>query len=149
MRRFLLLCLCLVAATLWADALPEAFLYFNAATDKHPLSYEAGEPIVFTIHFGGKEKEIPAGTLIHWIRKGDDGVSEEGRIPFSGEPVTYTTSLGTQGFVWLLLNLRDAQDNPVTQESGRQIYASCGAAVHPEALQGNPVPEDFDAYWEA
>ncbi len=149
-KRALLLCFCLAAAALWGDALQEALPYFNAITDKDPLTYEAGEPITFTVTFGPYTPQLPPGSTVHWVRRGDDGIQEEGSAPWQTEtPITYTTSLNNQGFVWLYFVVTDGQGNRLTQKDGRDVYANCGAAVHPESLQGMPVPQDFDAYWDA
>lgn len=140
----------LLAAALPAADIQEALLHFNATTDKPALEYEVGEPITFTVTFGPFAPELPPGTTVHWARRGDDGLREGGSAPWTPEaPVTYTPALNTQGFVWVYFVLVDGQGNRVRQKDGRDVYANCGAAVHPEALQGVPEPADFDAYWDA
>ena len=98
---FTILSLC---AMLRAD-LNDALLHFNGTTDKNPLSYEVGEPMTFTFHFGEFNAEIPAGWKIQWVRKGDDGALADGLIVWDpAVPASFETTLNTEGFVRIIGN---------------------------------------------
>ena len=125
-----------VFAAAWAGAL--AVFAANAAsltgvTDKDPVSYAAGEEIVFSLSADGGEK-------IAWTRTGDDGREEKGDAP-ADFPVIVKTSLDRPGFVRLVAELFDKEGKAVARFDG-------GAGVDvPEIRQDNPEPPDFDAYW--
>ena len=68
---------------------------FNAKTNKHPLQYEIGEPMVFTFTLNLKGQELEAPLTIEWTRTGDDGLKEEGSVVFDGNAsASMTTKLG-------------------------------------------------------
>ena len=144
---FTILSLC---AMLRAD-LNDALLHFNGTTDKNPLSYEVGEPMTFTFHFGEFNAEIPAGWKIQWVRKGDDGALADGLIVWDpAVPASFETTLNTEGFVRIIGTLLDAEGNVVKvkdKQKERKVVLECGAAVHPENLHGVEEPADFDEYW--
>ena len=152
-----------------AGALERAWL--KGTTDKAPIFYEAGEPMVFTIEPMGIKGEIPPGQyFLSWTRSGDDGVEEKGREPFTGKPFVYKTSIAKPGFVRLHAIVVDAEGNPfrkmVRRFKGdtsspegqralkklrrlkRTVFFDGGAAVGIDTLrQAAPEPADFDAFW--
>ena len=103
-------------------------------------------------------------------RSGDDGVSENGREPFTGKPFVYKTSIAKPGFVRLYAMVVDAADkpfakklpkftgDPTTREGKRalkksrkmkkHLFFDGGAGADIDTLrQGAPEPADFDAFW--
>ena len=98
-----------------AGALDDAWL--KGTTDKSPISYKPGETMVFTIEPQKIAGEIPAGAyFLKWTRSGDDGVTENGREPFTGKPFVYKTSIAKPGFVRLYAEVVDASGRPFTKQ---------------------------------
>ena len=128
-----------------AGALDDAWL--KGTTDKSPISYKPGE-----------------------TRSGDDGVTENGREPFTGKPFVYKTSIAKPGFVRLYAMVVNASGKPfkkkVKEFTGdpstpegrhalkklkrqkRGLFFDGGAGADIDTLrQGAPEPADFDAFW--
>ena len=172
MKRFsmIVLAACAALANLThAEALDKAWL--KGTTDKVPISYKPGETMVFTVEPQGVSGEIPAGAyFLKWTRSGDDGVTENGREPFTGKPFVYKTSIAKPGFVRLHAVVVDAEGMPfrkklpkfrgdLTSPEGqrafkrfkklkRLVFFDGGAAVGIDTLRpGAPEPADFDAFW--
>ena len=82
-------------------------------TDKNPVLYQVGEPMVFTIALRDKdaENEIAKGHRITWTRLGDDGRTEKGNA-VSDQPLIITTKSEKPGFVWIKVNILDENGNP-------------------------------------
>ena len=151
------------------EALDNAWL--KGTTDKAPISYKAGETMVFTIEPQGIKGEIPAGEyFLKWERSGDDGVSENGREPFTGKPFVYKTSIAKSGFVRLFAVVVDAAGKPFRRsvkdfagapstpkgkramkklkKQKKGLFFDGGAGADIDTLrQGAPEPADFDAFW--
>ena len=151
------------------EALENAWL--KGTTDKSPVFYKAGETMTFSIEPQNIKGDIPAGAyFLKWERSGDDGVSENGREPFTGKPFVYKTSIARPGFVRLHAVVVDADGKPFrkklpkfngdrTSPEGRRalkkfkkqkrfVFFDGGAAADIDTLrQAAPEPADFDAFW--
>ena len=154
-----------LAAAAAAGPLDNAWL--KGTTDKDPLSYAPGEEIVFTVEPAGVEGEIPEGEYsLEWTRSDDFGLRETGRVPLTGEPFVYRTSLDQPGFVRLEAYVLGPDGKRYAKKftgdastpEGRKamnefekkpksIFFDGGAAVEPEKLEITPEPADFDAFW--
>ncbi|MBO5940842.1 MAG: acetylxylan esterase [Kiritimatiellae bacterium] len=152
-----------------AEALQKAWL--KGTTDKGAIFYNPGETMVFTIEPQNVKGEIPEGKyFLQWERTGDDGITENGKEPFTGKPFVYKTSIAKPGFVRLCAVVVDAEGNafnkdkpkftgdrnsPEGQQAIRKIkkmrtriFFDGGAAAGIDTLrQGAPEPADFDAFW--
>ena len=54
--------------------------WIQGTTDKNPLGYKPGEPMVFTLAPQDLDGELPAGEFfLDWSRTGDDGVVRAAR----------------------------------------------------------------------
>lgn len=150
MKRFFLLPILFVSAMMLLADFNEALTYFNATTDKPAVSYKAGDKVVFTFNFGEMNKDIPEGTVISWVREGDDQVFANGDLVWRhDEPVTLETSIGCPGFVHIFAKLKDAATgNDIKFENGNAVTLDCGAGAEPEKLIAAPEPRDFDEYWQ-
>ena len=148
MKHALPLLLTLTAALL-AMPLPEALTHVNASTGKDPLAYEVGEPIVFTVHFGECNDQIPKGTRLAWSLRGDDGQNAAGVLEWDpATPATIQGSLASPGFLWLHVDFQDQDGKKLQFAFGSDACLDAGAGVHPELLRGVPAPADFDEYWD-
>ena len=106
-------------------------------SDRDPLSYRAGERMVFTL----RAENAPADSHLRWIRTGDDGRIESGALSLVTRHASLVTSLDRPGFVRLRADLIDATGNAVAHFEG-------GAAADADALRADaPEPPDFDAFW--
>lgn len=149
-----------------AGELDEAVLHGD--TDKErAIDYRPGEPIVFTLRLQGA-KPLPKDTyFVSWIRHGDDGIVERGKVPASlTEPLVVKTKLDKPGFVRLLAEVVDKdgrsyrksfRGDPNTPEGKRalnafermdkRVFFDGSAGVDVSTLQSVPEPADFDAFW--
>ena len=156
----------LVASAAFGGPLDKAWI--KGTTDKDPLTYKAGETMVFTLTPQGLDGELEAGAyFLRWKRTGDDGLTESGKVAFTQAPFVYKTSIAKPGFVRLLAEVVNAKGRLVlkqTKTSGKnpdgqvaanrherkpkKVFFDGGAAVQPETLAGVPEPADFDAFWK-
>ncbi len=96
---------------LFTDELP-ARKYFIGSTEKDALSYKKGEDICFrlTLTEGGKKIGCP---LFAYVRRGDDGVTDEGTVNGESGVFVYHTSLGREGYVYLEVRACDEKGIPL------------------------------------
>lgn len=153
-------------AALAAGELDEAVLH--GETDKpRAIDYAPGEEMVFTLSLQGVKELPPDAYFISWVRTGDDGKTERGRVPASlTEPLVVKTRLDSPGFVRLKAVVVDKdgkeyrkcfKGDPNTPEGrkalnrfergDKRVFFDGGAGVEPEKLQSVPEPDDFDAFW--
>lgn len=59
---------------------------FYGETDRDPLSYSAGQEMVFTIELREEGKPI-SGKILKWQRQGDDGLTESGQAVSGEKPL--------------------------------------------------------------
>lgn len=155
----------LAAGTVFGGALDLAWI--KGTTDKDPITYKAGEKMVFTLSFEGIEGQVPEGEFfLDWKRSGDDGVVDGGRIPVTGKPFVYETKIDKPGFVRIQANVVDKDGKryvkkftgDATTPEGRAamnrferqnkaVFFDGGAGADIETLRTEPEPKDFDAFW--
>ena len=149
--------LCMVAAGCCLAAAKGPWL--KGTTDKSPLDYRTGEAMTFTLTLEDAA-DLPPGIEIVWIRTGDDGRKESGKVPAdAAKPLTLTTSLDRPGFVRIYADVHRA-DGTLWIPSGKPVkkdragnypyavYFDGGAGADVSAIrQSVPEPADFDAFW--
>ena len=116
--------------------------------------YAPGEKMTFELRLTGAEQATNRACFIKWVRTGDDGKREEGKVPASAdEPLVLETSLDKPGFVRIFAELVDKDGKPCRKDAEKykgernKIFFDGGAGVEPEKLQSVPEPADFDAFW--
>ena len=153
------------AATAFSGALDNAWL--KGTTDKDPLSYKAGEEIVFTVTAEGLHGKVPEGYFLKWKRTDDYGGEESGRPALTDKPFIYKAKLDKPGFVRLSIEVVDANGSryvkrftgDATTPEGRKamneferrpkfLFFDGGAGVDVDKLPPTVEPADFDAFWE-
>ena len=155
----------LTSATALAGLLDNAWLM--GVTDKNPLTYKPGEEMVFTVTPKGLGGAVPAGEwFLDWKRSDDYGTVESGKVPMTGEPFVYKTSLDRAGFVRLEVYVVDKNGkryikkftgNASTPEgkramnaferSKKAVFFDGGAGVDIDTLATHEEPKDFDGFW--
>ena len=144
----------LLSAAVFAGAgtaLDPARVEVTGVADRDPLSYRAGETIIFEIQtdYGGQKAE--GDYFLAWERSGDDGRTERGRERVSARPLVLRTSLDRPGFVRITATLLDAGGKPLPTRNNWGQPMNCGfeggAGVEPDKLAGLPEIADFDAFW--
>jgi sugar phosphate isomerase/epimerase/cephalosporin-C deacetylase-like acetyl esterase len=154
------------------SALSEIFAnaWIKGVTDKDPVSYKAGEEMVFTLTPEGLGGDVPKGEcFLEWKRTGDDGVCDHGRVPFSGDPFVYRTRIDKPGFVRLQACVVDRQGRRFKKKlvfkgdertpegriarnrferKNKTVFFDGGAGADIEKLKSHAEPADFDAFWE-
>lgn len=118
--------------------------WIQGVTDKNPLEYKVGEKITFTVDvkdFVAAPKE--GEYTFKYTRSGDDGILEEGKVPYTGKSFVYTTSVAKPGFVRLEVVLVDAKGNRV----GERTFFDGGAGANLTTLDCEEEPVDFDSFW--
>ena len=138
--------------------------WIRGTTDKEPIAYGPGEKMTFTLTPQGLDGALPAGEyFLQWTRSGDDGIREDGKIPFTTDPFVYSTKLDKPGFVRLQAYVVDKKGNRVKKQyvgnandkaamnrferSNKSVFFDGGAGVDIDTLKSEPEPEDFDAFW--
>ena len=131
--------------------------FLIGTTDRNPVQYSAGDPMVFTIRAELQDQKMPEmDYFIHWTRSGDDGKIIRGRAKLAEGPITVRTSLDRPGFVRLRAVLTDAGGRAVRRKFvrwGQEYFqditfeGGAGASVR-EIRQAVPEPEDFDLFWK-
>jgi len=155
-RRTVLLCAAVSAGCCLAAAKGP---WIRGTTDKDPVSYRAGEAMVFSLTLEQAEN-LPSGLEICWTRTGDDGIEAKGKAPASpGRPVEIKTSLDRPGFVRIYALLRNPDGTVWVPKGGEArkdrsggykgaVFFDGGAGADVDAIrQGAPEPGDFDAFW--
>lgn len=128
--------------------------------NKTPVSYRVGEPITFYLSFEfppfNSDPAFYEDYTIRWVRKGDDGITEEGSFPaiqLRRAPVSLRFSLACPGFLSLTATLHGPDGRPVTQPVKPGQYwdpilaFNGGAGAELYNLHPEPEPADFDAFW--
>ena len=154
------------ASMLCAGVLDNAWL--KGTTNKNPLEYKPGEEMVFTITPQGIDGAIQEGAyFLSWKRSDDFGGIEKGKVPFTGKPFVYKTSLSKAGFVRLEAYVVDKNGkNYIKKFSGdattpegrvamnrfekskKAIFFDGGAGVDIDTLSTHEEPKDFDEFWK-
>ena len=126
--------------------------------DKDPVAYKPGEPMVFSISLTGIDAaDIPAGAKVTWSRKGDDGATLSGEAAAAdlvANPLVVTTSIDKPGFVYIVATLVDENGEKARKPKkpgqwwDNVITFDGGAGADIAALESQPEPADFDAYWK-
>ena len=158
----------LLAALSAASAGPLDKAWLRGTTDKNPIALGVGEPVTFTVTPMNLDGAPAEGEYtLWWKRSGDDGKTEEGTVPFTGEPFVYTTSLDCPGFVRLQAFVRVAATGKNYQKQytgdtttpegrkamnefekkNRSVFFDGGAGAEIDSLESHPEPSDFDAFW--
>ncbi len=141
--------------------------WIKGTTDKNPLGYKPGEPMVFTLTLQDLDGELPVGEyLLDWSRTGDDGIVEDGKVPLTKEPFVYTTKLDKPGFVRIKATVVGKNGKKYVKQftgdtstpegraamnrferANKSVFFDGGAGADIDALQSHPEPSDFDAFW--
>lgn len=142
--------------------------WIKGTTDKNPLFYKPGEKMTFTLTPQDVGAGLPEGEyFLSWSRSGDDGIVESGKVPFTRAPFVYTTKLDKPGFVRVVAYVVDKKGaryvktfvGDATTPEGKKamnaferqkknVFFDGGAGVEIDALQTEPEPKDFDAFWK-
>ena len=137
----------LAAAPLLALASAQGMPTLDVRTDRPPVDYAIGEPIVFLA--SATENGEPAEVWLTYeiVR---DGSAEKihGRLhAMPGVPAAVTNAMEEPGFLRITVAETDA-DGAVIRRQNRsnRFTASAGAAV--DAIKSVAEPEDFDAFWK-
>ncbi len=149
--------LCQGADGVAAEAIPsidweQAFL--ACSPGRECPFYSPGEEMVFTLRLQRAKGEIPPDTyFVDWERRGDDGVTEKGRLPLptDGSPLVLRAKSDNPGFVRISANVVTADGARVKSKipwEGR-VFFEGGAAVAPETLRPGTEPADYNAFWES
>ena len=165
MKTKLIAVVALAASSVFGGSLNNAWL--KGVTDKDPITYKAGETMVFTLTLEDVEGDIAAdGYFLDWSRTGDDGVVESGKVPMTGEPFRYETKIDKPGFVRLKAKVVDAKGNATVRKfvgdattpegkkamnqferRNKTVFFDGGAGADIDSLRTEPEPKDFDEFW--
>ncbi|MBI4977805.1 MAG: acetylxylan esterase [Spirochaetes bacterium] len=139
---FPLLALMLSAAIAYAGTFT-----FTGVTDKNPMTYTAGEKMVFTVQLLEDGKPV-SGKKLTWLRRGDDGKTNGGTaVSSADEPLTITTSIDIPGFVHIIVTASDENGKRLMNADKQAPGFDGGAGVALDKIEGWPEPADFDVFW--
>lgn len=72
----------------------------HGETDKaRAIDYAPGEEMVFTLSLQGAEPFDTGEYFVKWMRSGDDGLAETGRVDATTLPLVVKTKIDRPGFV--------------------------------------------------
>ena len=148
-----------------AGPLDKAVLH--GETDKaRAIDYAPGEEMVFTLTLQDADDFAVGDYFVKWIRTGDDGKKEEGKVDAKSLPLVVKTKLDQPGFVRLEAFVTDAEGveyrksflgDPTTPEGklalnaferkDKRVFFDGGAGVQVDTLQSAPEPKDYDEFW--
>lgn len=143
---------CLAALMLPLFAVAED-LAFVGGTDSNPMLYACGQPIIFTLRLVDRDAgcaAVPGRTLV-WERTGDDGIKESGEAD-STQPLKVVTKIEKPGFVHLVVRVRSSKDPKKWESIGngkRSVSWDGSAGAEVNKIEAWPIPEDFNAFWDA
>ncbi len=156
-----------ISTAAFAGPLDKAWI--KGTTDKSPIAYKVNDKMNITLTPMGVEGELPAGEyFLSWSRTGDDGIVENGKVPFDGKtPFKYVTSIAKPGFVRLAARVVDKNGNRYLKKflgdattpegkkamnqferSNKAVFFDGGAGAEIEKLQVVGEPKDFNAFWD-
>ena len=150
-------------------------LAFTATSDRDPLSYRAGDPMIFSF----RVSDAPAGARIRWRRTGDDGREERGETSAATQPLSGASRLSgalplsgasrlselspegalrpRSGHLSGEAALTTSLDRPGFVRIEAELLDAGGAPVarfdggagaDADAIRADaPEPPDFDAFW--
>lgn len=126
-------------------------LSFVGSCTRNPFDYKVGDEMTFEIalvDLDAAKKPVPGRRLV-WKRQGDDGRVEQGEAT-SDRPLVVKMRTGKPGFVRLTVNVLDAQGRNVRDaKRGGDVVWDGGAGADVWNLASQPIPKDFDAFWDA
>lgn len=132
-------------------ALDTSKLKYSVTTDRDPVTYAAGDKMVFTINTGIDGQKPTGEYYITWTRTGDDKKVEKGKELLSDKNIMITTSIDQPGFIRLQAAVVNKIGMPVRYKNKNNQWVSMnfdgGAGADIDKLQSTPEPEDFDAFW--
>ena len=82
--------------------------------------------------------------VLSYIRRGDDGIFEEGFADGSSGEFVYHTSIEREGYVHLTVTACDEHEAPL---KGYEIFEGGACAGFDDIRAGVNEPEDFDKFW--
>lgn len=116
---------------------PAPVITLKAATDHFDAMYDIGETVTFTLDVQQNGKPLSDGKVVCVLSK--DGVQPQ-------PPQTITVKDGKAKLVGKL----DEPGFLLLRASAGKVSAMAGAAYAPLQIKPSmPVPDDFDAFWEA
>ena len=139
----------------------------HGETDKaRAIDYAPGEEMAFTLTLLGAEPFEEGEYFVKWIRTGDDGRKDAGKVDAKSLPLVVRTSLDRPGFVRLEAVVVDAKgvkykkrfvgdaSTPegkkalnAFERKDRRVFFAGGAGVKVDSLESLPEPKDFDDFW--
>ena len=155
MKKWLCLCVCLLAAMLAAEELQYGDYKFDFKPDKADAIYRCGEEIRFSGNVLVKGKTPENMTVQCKILR--DGLWKSivnKKVVVSDKPIEFTVKLDKPGWVQLLVYVLDEKGAQLKMMGPKKrittVYGGTGALVEPEKIvAGGPEPADFDAFWAA
>ena len=155
MKKWLCLCVCLLAAMLAAEELQYSDYKFDFKPDKADAIYRCGEEIRFTgnVLVKGKTPENMT-VLCRILRDGLRTPVVSKKVVVSDKPIEFTAKLDKPGWVQLQVHVLDEKGAQLRMMGPKKritaVYGGTGALVEPEKITaGGPEPADFDAFWAA
>ena len=111
------------------------------AADRADALYRHGETVTFTIRLEHDGKPVETGEVDWVLTKDGVAPTRNGRVKLAGGSATISGTLDEPGFL---------QCRATFQSDSGKVVGLGGAGLSPlEIKPSQPVPEDFDAFWNA
>ena len=124
----------------------EEYKYFVGTTEKDPLSYAAGEKIVFKLRakFMDGYLDVP---FVKYSLLTEDGQSEEGIKACAEDGFFYIEgSISREGFVYLKAQACDEKKRPIADIE--PFNGSAGADIS-RIVSATKMPADYADFWSS
>jgi cephalosporin-C deacetylase-like acetyl esterase len=130
------------AASSWDGKKPDEFV-ITVEPDKADAIYHQGEVVTFNIDMQDNKQPAADGTNVDWTLT-KDGVQpplQTGTATLQGGKATITGTMTEPGFLRCEVTYKKDKDT---------FVAPAAAAIDPDQIKPSmPVPDDFDAFWDA
>ncbi len=123
--------------------------YFYGETDKDPMTYNVGETMTFTVSLKSQSGTLISVPYFSYSFKGDDGISQSGKVSGASGQITVTHKITCPGFVRLTVYAVDEDGNEIKTPADAKVRFEGGACAEWRNIKtAMAEPDDFDAYWE-
>ncbi len=123
----------------------EGKVLLRGRMEGNAVAVKQGEDVTFelSVENAGEEPNVPY--FICWERKGDDGITSNGKEQWKGSPLFIVTSMDKPGFVRITASIQDADGKEL---KGDKAHFWGGFGVDIENIPNPEEPKDFDRFWE-
>lgn len=138
----------LAATPLLALTAAQGMPALDVRTDRPPLDYAVGEPIVFLASATENGEPAEAWLTYEIVRDGSAEKLHGSLHALPGAPAAVTNAMEEPGFLRITV-AETTPDGAVVRRMGRSNHFTAAAGAAVDALKPVSEPDDFDAFWKS